>query len=213
MNKIVLIMIIITFLIILVLIYIYKKLKPWTEEQLTYIHDELKLMMYKFHTILHKHNYQYFIIGGTLLGSVRKQNIIPHDDDIDIAILDEELKKMLSDKVLKSELYHSGLYIKKSDRCYKLYSTKKNGIFIDIFSYTISDNNIVHYTLKHNRHTWKNGWFYKHELYPLVLHKLDNMYVYGSNNPIPYLERHYGNDWMIPKKTHSHEWFLNLKIK
>ena len=52
--------------------------------------------------ICDKHRISYFLIGGTLLGCLRHEGIIPWDDDLDIGMLREDYERFLS--VCESEL-------------------------------------------------------------------------------------------------------------
>ena len=43
-------------------------------------------MLESFHNYCQENNYQYYIVGGTLLGAVREKGFIAWDDDVDIAM-------------------------------------------------------------------------------------------------------------------------------
>ena len=49
-----------------------------------------------------KHNITYWLDGGTLLGCVRHKGYIPWDDDLDIAVFEEDYERLLS--ILQNEL-------------------------------------------------------------------------------------------------------------
>jgi phosphorylcholine metabolism protein LicD len=54
------------------------------------------------HEILTKHNIQYWITSGTLLGAARHKGIIPFDDDLDIGVMHADeirLQDILTDFV------------------------------------------------------------------------------------------------------------------
>lgn len=44
---------------------------------------------------INRHNLQYWLDSGSLLGMVREQNLLVHDNDIDISILEEHETKLL----------------------------------------------------------------------------------------------------------------------
>ena len=56
----------------------------------------------EFVRICNKHNLQYFLIGGTLLGAVRHKGFIPWDDDLDVAMPRNDYENFL--KIAKTEL-------------------------------------------------------------------------------------------------------------
>lgn len=102
--------------------------------------------------IIKKHGLTYWMISGTLLGTVRHQGFIPWDDDLDIAMPREDFEKFIAiaAQELPSDLF---LQTYSSDPMYKTYgipckirdtrsriseSNKEyngqyDGLFIDIF--------------------------------------------------------------------------------
>ena len=100
--------------------------------------------------ICKKHNIPYFLYGGTLLGAFRHNGFIPWDDDLDVAMLRSDYKRLLT--VLPDELpEHIVLQTNDTDRNYFFFVGKlrdkrsfldedsfdmvfkERGIFIDIF--------------------------------------------------------------------------------
>ena len=77
-------------------------------------------MLVELDNICRKHNIQYWLIGGTLLGAVRHKGFIPWDDDIDISIKWSDIPKFR--KVMQEEL--------PSDFTYQDWTTDPN-YFLD----------------------------------------------------------------------------------
>ncbi len=121
---------------------------------------ELEMMMLKdIDDICRKHNIQYFLCGGTMLGAIRYGHSIPWDDDLDIGMLRPDFDKFR--KVIEQEnkdIYgFSSNYNKKSGSHYIVdkvrlngtyFSTKyssiheyPDGLFIDVLVYDRTTNN------------------------------------------------------------------------
>ena len=116
-------------------------------------------MLIEFDAICKKHQLQYWLDSGTLLGAVRHQGFIPWDDDIDVAMPIEDYRKFL--EIAQSEL--SGeifLQTSETDKNFKfdyikLRSNKASivefhekdtqikyhqGVFVDIFPMLAIEN-------------------------------------------------------------------------
>lgn len=96
--------------------------------------SNLKEMIIYLHKLLIKHNIQYFIYWGTLLGSIRHGGIIPWDTDIDIYINEKDKSKLLK---LKSFIEKDTHYILKIKNIIRLKFSKTNTQHIDLFLYKI----------------------------------------------------------------------------
>ena len=59
-------------------------------------------MLKTFIKICKKHNFMYFLVGGTCLGSVRHGGFIPWDDDIDVGMPRSDYNKFI--KIASEEL-------------------------------------------------------------------------------------------------------------
>jgi len=104
----------------------------------------------KVKQICEENNLKYYLIGGTLLGAIRHQGFIPWDDDIDIVMYRDDLKKLES--IIRNE-YCEEFFVQNfyTDAHYTRYITKirlnctsqeeqvnynmemHKGIYIDIF--------------------------------------------------------------------------------
>lgn len=53
-------------------------------------------------TCMDAHGIEYVLFGGTLLGALRSGSLIPWDDDIDLMILEKDVKKLVSQPFLEA---------------------------------------------------------------------------------------------------------------
>lgn len=184
-------------------------------------HALLKAMLLHTHNTFEREKIQYFVEGGSLLGLMRHGNIIPHDDDIDLAIFDKQFEK--ASRVLEEMCKNFKIEVKDEEGVEKTYevkfvrekhwnymlkiyvpdlwveNTKSKKIFgtptVDFFSYTRAGD-VVKLANHRQRMEFKNCYYLKTEIFPLVKRKFDYFEVYSPKEPLPYLHRYYGADCM-----------------
>jgi phosphorylcholine metabolism protein LicD len=193
--------IILVIILILILIYIVYNMEEFTPFNILINYSDYQKINNLFKKILNiidNNKITYWIQGGTLLGAVRNNGIIPWDDDIDISVINTDEKKLI---LLKKEFLKNGLDIIPYSFGYKIYDVNGSIIkpeykfkfpFVDVFIVK-NTNDIFKYTSYHAFNIWKNDYFTKEELYPLKLYQFENYKVYGPQNPFPYLDRLYPN--------------------
>jgi len=127
------------------------------------------------------------IIYGTLLGAVREQNFLAHDDDVDTFILDENREKLLA---LLFEFRKIGFEVARYEG--DVLSIIRNDDYIDIYVFrkNIFGNRVC------------NG----DSLNSKYLETFDRIDFLGAQfntpkNYISFLEKAYGRNWRIPKKN------------
>lgn len=63
---------------------------------LTYIQDVMYEIALQFHDFCDKHNIQYSVAGGSMIGAVRHKDFIPWDDDFDVMLPREDMQKFIT---------------------------------------------------------------------------------------------------------------------
>ncbi len=179
---------------------------------------EAENLIVKVATILDKNNFDYTLDGGTILGIVRENRLLPWDNDIDFSILNpkkESVDTIL--KILKTKGFRIRLryfekdyapYFKKGGvrmikiRNKKFFGLLKGNVCLDIFvKYQHEDN--FYWLIGNNVIKSVPKSFYEVS---------DKIKFQNYSYPIPanteeYLSYRYGN-WQEPKKdwsTFSHD--------
>ena len=147
-----------------------------------------------------KRNIKFGLIYGTLLGAIREENFIEHDEDTDIFMLQEN-KPMLLDVLF--ELRNIGFEVGRHTD--ELTSIIRNGEYIDIYSFKKKGIN----TRECDGYIIKN----------VFLENLEEYEFLGTMFNVPQdteklLVHLYGKDWKIPKEnTPASNYGVYLKIK
>jgi lipopolysaccharide cholinephosphotransferase len=165
--------------------------------------DEIYSMIKVIHDIFEKESIEYYIIGGTLIGSVRHGGLIPWDDDIDIGVNEihenfiksDYFRLLLQQNNLKLDTFVAGYKISPLD---SLKFKKEcdwctwNFPFIDIFLVKKEGDKFIY--ANKTAHNWWPDYFDYNELYPIKNCKFGPYVLKCPNNPEPFLKRSYGND-------------------
>jgi phosphorylcholine metabolism protein LicD len=160
-------------------------------------------MLSEFDNICRTNGLKYWCIGGTLIGAVRHKGWIPHDADVDVAMLESDYKKLknIIQKNLSKDYWFQD---KSTDKYYKSYIGKirylyayykddksnkwHNGIQLDIFVYKEKKNSLIPYCTDYEiKKISRNMIFPLKELY------FENIKVYVPNNYKQYCK----NVWVI----------------
>lgn len=202
-----------------------------TDEKLL---NAVRNMLRDIDTLLNNNQITYWIDGGTLLGAVRHKDIIPWDDDGDLVILVEDEDNFLT---LQPKLNQLGYGLSKTWCGYKIFPLNGTDIkywnrnwkwddadkdiqvderfdykfpFIDVMLIDKYNDKIYHFFNEKVRRVWPNYYHETKDIFPLKRYKFSDFELTGPNDPIPYLDRSYGNDWPdTAYKEYDHE---NQKI-
>ena len=179
---------------LIVSIILFNKLK--CKNNLKLVQFALKKYLKDFHNVCERHSISYWADSGTLLGAVRDRGIIPHDDDVDVCVYKDEMLKLI-DLYKNDSEYHIVPDRIEDGTINKLKRIDINDVWIDIFIVEKNSHNKIRYKYKNHRDWWPKQYYKEDEIYPLNKIRFEDFMISVPNNPIPYLERSYGN-WKIP---------------
>jgi phosphorylcholine metabolism protein LicD len=191
--------------------------------------NTIRNMLKDIDALFAQHNITYWIDGGTLLGAVRHKNVIPWDDDADIAVLESDKHKLLAmEKELNTFGYGlvefwggfkifplNGNIIKYQNRNWKWGNDSKDiensesfnykFPFIDVF-FAKKFGDKYHFSDEKVRRVWPNYYHKPENLFPLQKYQFSDFTLMGPKNPTPYLDQSYGKDWSyMGYRAYDHE--------
>lgn len=151
--------------------------------------------------LLNRYKFDYFAIGGTLLGAVRHQGIIPWDYDIDIAISKKTYFRIINllDELnaINSEFY----WVDVRSPGIRIYY--QNCALIDLFTVDVIDKKYLAYSGRYSKD--KTPTFEVHhycfpkikplikETYPLKWIQFEDLKIRAPKNPKHFLSLNYNN--------------------
>lgn len=143
----------------------------------TYQLGNVKLLK-KFIEICKKNKLTYFLQSGTLLGAVRHQGFVPWDDDTDIAMFRDDIKKLR--KILeKDKDYRLALvydYFVKSRQLRFRTTNPENPCFIDVYIYDYGNDDS------------DKAWQEWHKLKSEINDKIENEKIASKWRETPYVD-------------------------
>ena len=110
--------------------------------------NNLRYILYIFHTLCEQHKIYYIIAYGTLLGAVRHRGMIPWDDDIDVIVLSSDRKKI--EEILNIMKDKYDIIVSVKPEITKLWNKNNSEYCMDIFYVKNINNKIVRIGSKYN---------------------------------------------------------------
>jgi len=154
-------------------------------------------------SILNSLKISYFITDGTILGLYRDKKLIPHDNDLDFALIDN--KKLF--KLFFSFIRNGWIPMRILLKEFHIYQLifHKNQVIVDFCNWKKDCDNIKFLCPEVNGFRQQDIKFYNPTFYCLN----GNNYLTHSNLE-EWLEIHYGSDWRSPKR-YKGNWMMDTK--
>jgi phosphorylcholine metabolism protein LicD len=141
---------------------------------------DMENLVHKYQSAMTEEGIETWATCGTLLGIVRNIGQMPWDDDADFAIRDQDLHKF---KKINWSKY--GLKVMKKRSWYKVYASRFDGKWVDVFVYEPDpDNpNMWRHAGTSARRMWPKETFDDSDLFPLQRAPFGPTTVFIPNHP------------------------------
>lgn len=175
-------------------------LKDWTSEEINAHVNEMNVLQKLFK----EEGYSLVLGMGTLLGAIRENKVIDHDDDFDVFFIahSHTFKEALTEfnDILSPRLIEQGYEVKEicwqhqnQKKMLGQYHLIKNNIVIDLWLCWIDKENKIHLTM------FIDGKGDIKDLFPLKSFTFYNTQFNIPNNEDKFLQHIYGENWRIPQ--------------
>ena len=182
-------------------------------EKFKTVHSHLRTILSCTTDVFQRHGIKnWWLDSGSLLGHVRHDGFIPHDDDIDIAVhMDPDTKDKLEQcyETIRNEypmieVRNSPLNV-GSDKQFVIKDGSLLGIFVDLFYVTTHPETNTIRTNGISMFRWPNGYYHTESTYPLQQVTFEGCQVNVPKDPRRYLSQMYGEDcFHVMRMPHLH---------
>jgi len=181
--------------------------------------NTIRKLLYSFDNLCKKVGVTYFLVYGSLLGSVREGGIIASDHDLDVMMSYEDFEKL----ELASKVYNNDNNLTKyrmtvqpgwrnnpwtrritKDCGFKepnsRWSIAGRGEYMDVWGYIKRPfrDNILYLMDKYR--SWAATPFDKSSIYPLYLTKFEGLEVFCPRDSLLMVRTFYGDEWTQPAR-------------
>lgn len=170
--------------------------KPFRQLQLEDFHQTLskdmcaaERLLIDCSRILQEHDLKPMLAFGSLLGAYRDESLIPHDLDVDLAIIDPDAENIIQNLIDTGVFAEKGILAIKN----RQFSLTRDKIYIDFYPFTVYNNKTYYSKLGYPKYILKDKDL------PLQQFIFLDDEFYAPNNIEEYLVERYGKDWKTPK--------------
>ena len=144
-------------------------------------------------------------MSGTLLGAIRGNSFAGRPSDVDIAIRNQDCKKILDSFPTLIKTGVTSIKIRPKRKIKRIQLVLKS-VLIDIEIFTIKKIKNKKYWVGDPLEKKKPTIFNLNDLKKFKSVYLYNKKFYSPNNSFKYLKQTYGNKWKVPKNPNQFIW-------